>query len=493
MKTATIKDLAYLINNTGDRPKPIFFLGAGASKTGNIPLASEIVTDILKNHADNPKVKRLEDTYKTYSKLMGCLIPDERNELLKGYIDNSKINVTHIYLAQLMKLGYVDYVLTVNFDNLMLRALALFNEFPETHDMAVLKDLTTTTFKKKSVIYLHGQYHGLWLLNTEEEMAKVKEIIPPILNKIANRRTWVFIGYSGDDPIFQHITKLGRFDNNLYWASHYDEIPCDKVCKDLLDKNNTNAFIIKGYDSDSFMLKLNSALDLPQPEIIDKPFSSLSSLLDNIVDIDDEEHFKGVKERLKIVKGQVGEAIQQFEEGKVESYEEIKADVDIDLLKKEIIYLTVKEHYQVDKINVILARAELLNNSEINDSLADLYFNWGKNLWILANSKSGEKSESLYNRAIEKFQQAITIKPDDHETFYNWGTYLGKLAQSKSGTEAESLYNQTFEKYQQAIAIKPDYQIAFNNWKYHLEKLPEGKFKTEAEPIYNRAVEKNKK
>ncbi|MBE9561360.1 MAG: hypothetical protein IMF12_00670, partial [Proteobacteria bacterium] len=84
MKTATIKDLAYLINNTGDRPKPIFFLGAGASKTGNIPLASEIVTDILKNHADNPKVKRLEDTYKTYSKLMGCLIPDERNELLKG-------------------------------------------------------------------------------------------------------------------------------------------------------------------------------------------------------------------------------------------------------------------------------------------------------------------------------------------------------------------------------------------------------------------------
>ncbi|MFT5748756.1 MAG: hypothetical protein ACI93S_000002 [Ancylomarina sp.] len=85
---------------------------------------------------------------------MECLLPNQRDKLLKGYIDEAKINVTHIYLAQLLKNGYADYVLTVNFDNLMLRALALFNEFPSTYDMAILKDITTTKFKEKSVVYL---------------------------------------------------------------------------------------------------------------------------------------------------------------------------------------------------------------------------------------------------------------------------------------------------------------------------------------------------
>ena len=130
---------------------------------------------------------------------MGCLQPYDRDELLKGYIDNAKINVTHIYLAQLLFNGYVDYVLTVNFDNLMLRALSLFNVFPSTYDMAILKDLTTTKFKEKSIVYLHGQHHGVWLLNTDEEMKKVSTTVPRIFDSIKNKRPWVFIGYSGKD------------------------------------------------------------------------------------------------------------------------------------------------------------------------------------------------------------------------------------------------------------------------------------------------------
>ena len=49
--------------------------------------------------------------------------------LFYGYINNEKVklNVTHIYLAQMLKEGLVDYVLTVNFDDLMLKACAMFN------------------------------------------------------------------------------------------------------------------------------------------------------------------------------------------------------------------------------------------------------------------------------------------------------------------------------------------------------------------------------
>jgi hypothetical protein len=158
MKEIEIDHLVYLLKQAkkNNQPQPIFFLGAGASKTGNIPLAGEIIKHILMEYADSPFIQDLEEDKKTYANLMDCLTPDQRDELLKDYIEKAKINVTHIYLAQLLKAGYVDYVLTVNFDNLMLRALALFNIYPSTYDMAILKDLTTTTFKEKSIVYLHG-------------------------------------------------------------------------------------------------------------------------------------------------------------------------------------------------------------------------------------------------------------------------------------------------------------------------------------------------
>ncbi len=85
MENATIKDLAYLIREAKDKnqPKPIFFLGAGASKTGNIPLAGEIVTDILAKYSTNPKIARLPDTDRIYPNLMNCLTASELNGLLR--------------------------------------------------------------------------------------------------------------------------------------------------------------------------------------------------------------------------------------------------------------------------------------------------------------------------------------------------------------------------------------------------------------------------
>jgi SIR2-like domain len=306
MKEIKIGHLAYLLKQAkeNNQPQPIFFLGAGASRSGNIPLASEIIKQILSDYSDSPFIKDLPKEERSYAKLMDCLLPDQRDELLKKYIDEAKINVTHIYLAQLIKEGFVDYVLTVNFDNLMLRSLALFNIFPSTYDMAILKDFTTSTFKEKSVVYLHGQNHGLWLLNTPEEMEKEKNTVPRIFDTIKNKRPWVFIGYSGEDPIFEHVKKLGRFNNGLYWVTYNDNNPNETVQKFISDPN-TNASIIKGYDSDSFMLKLNSELGLGQPSIVDKPFTALKDMLNEIVDIDDKEHFSGVKERLEISKRQV--------------------------------------------------------------------------------------------------------------------------------------------------------------------------------------------
>ena len=406
---------------------------------------------------------------------------------MKKYIDEAKINVTHIYLAQLISEGYVDYVLTVNFDNLVLRALALYNIFPSTYDMAILKDLTTTTFKEKSVIYLHGQHHGPWLLNTSEEMEKVRNTVPRIFDTIKNQRPWVFIGYSGEDPIFDHVKNLGRFDNGLYWVTYNDSYPSEKI-QSFLSRSNINAFIIKGYDSDSFMLKLNSELGLEQPIIVDKPFSALKDMLNEIVDIDDQLHFKGVKERLTISKNQVRGAIRQFEKGEVDTRDTF--DNKVDVLKKEIINLLISEKYDENVILEIENKIKENQDNEAESLLAGLYSDWGISLGNLAKTKGGTEAEKLYNQSFDKFRKAIEIKPDKHEAYNNWGTYLGNLAKTKEGTEAEELYQQSFDKYRKAIEIKPNKHEAYYNWGTYLGNLAKTKDGTEAEELYQQSFDK---
>jgi tetratricopeptide (TPR) repeat protein len=453
MKKVSIEELAYVLKQAKEQnqPKPIFFLGAGASKSGGIPLAKEIVEDILSKYPNAPAIEKLKEADRSYSKLMECLQPYERDTLLKEYIDKAKVNVTHIYLAQLIYNDFVDYVLTVNFDNLMLRALSLFNIFPSTYDMAILKDLTTTTFKEKSVVFLHGQHHGLWLLNTHEEMKKVNATVPRIFDSIKNKRPWVFIGYSGDDPIFEHVKNLGRYDNGLYWVTYNNNHPNEKV-RQFLETPNTNASIIEGYDSDSFMIKLNTDLGLDQPSIINKPFTSLRGMLDNIVDIDDEEHFKGIKERLEIAKEQVDESIKQFEKGKAAS-RNIKKKSEVDLLKKEVIDIIIKEEFKEERINQIMERAREVEDKELYSLLSDAHLEKGNALYALAQGKEGSAREAMFNQAFEKYAKAIDIKPDKHQAFNNWGSALGNLARTKGSQEAEDLYHMAIEKAQKATVL----------------------------------------
>ncbi len=460
MKEATIKDLAYLIKQAKDenQKQPIVFLGAGASRTGGIPLAGEIVKDILTKYSANPMVQKLAKKNKSYSELMECLTPFERNKLLKKYISEAKINVTHIYLAQLLSKRYVDYVLTVNFDNLMLRALALYNEFPPTYDMAILKDLTTTTFREKSIIYLHGQHHGLWLLNTKEELEKVRSVISPILNSIKDR-PWIFIGYSGNDPIFNQIVNLGRFDKGLYWVTYNNNVPDKHVIKKLLSQPNTNAYLIEGYDSDTFMLKLNNALNLPQPEIIDKPFSSLRKLLSNIVDIEDRDQFSKVKQRLVIVKSEVDKAINQFEE-----YENIAESTNITYdnnhLKKQIINKIVNQNFDEKDINHLEQKVIKTNDPDLNSLLSGLYSDWGISLY--------KRDKNLYLQCISKYKKALEINPKDDLTLFNWGTILHDRAKQEKDPE---LYFESIDKYEAALDVNPDLDIAYNNWGTALSEL----------------------
>ncbi|QIK60599.1 hypothetical protein G7050_12470 [Dysgonomonas sp. HDW5A] len=381
MTEGQVDYIAHLLKEAKDKQynKPIVFIGAGMSVTGGIPSAGEIAKEILAKYKDNPKIKKLSKEDKTYTNLMACLTTAERNALLNHYIDEAKVNVGYIYLAHLIKEGYIDYVLTVNFDNLILRAMAMYNMFPPTYDLSILKDLTTDRIEKQSVTYLHGTHRGLWMLNTDTELKKISKICSPFLNKIADRRTWIVLGYSGEDKVLDHIADLGSFTNDLYWVTYKDNDPIDRVKERLLEQDNSHSYIVKGYDADSFMLKLHSEVGLKTPDILDTPFTSLKNTINSIVDISDEH--KNIKERLEIVKRQINDATKRYEEG-ITPKGYTKRKKDIDLLKKEIIKYTTEntnlEAFENDaqRIEEIRKEVEEINDKELNEILADLYYQW---------------------------------------------------------------------------------------------------------------------
>ena len=119
-----------------------------------------------------------------------------------------------------------------------------------------------------------------------------------------------------------------------------------------------------------------------------------------------------------------------------------------------------------------------------------VYYNWGTSLLRLAENKKGTEAEELSNQAIEKYKNALDIKPDYHIAYNNWGNALCGLAKHKKGKEAKELSNQGIEKYKKAIEIKPDYFTAYHNWGDELCKLATSKKGKEAEKLFKQAEEK---
>jgi len=382
MKTASIDHLVYAINNSNpqqgeSKSGAIFFLGAGMSATGNIPLASKIASDIKVEFSENPRIKEISSTENDYAKLMDALLPVERNSLIKRHIDKSKINAAHFYLANILKAGFADYILTVNFDNLMFRAATLFNFYPPTYDLAILKDLTTSNFHYRSIIHLHGHFQGLWMLNTPNEMRRVVNVIPKIFDTIKDNRPWVIIGYGGTDLVFEHLKKIGRFDNGLYWIGYRNSEP-SKHIQEFLDDPDSNTFYVSGYDADSFMAELNHKLNLEEPLILEKPFSYLNSVLDGI----NRDSFNTKisllnvdSNRLDIGTSNVGKAMTIFETHNHdifyrltndEYYKKLDGEINNNFLKMAIdkVRLTSKKDDDIEYFN-ILERFKNINNNHV--------------------------------------------------------------------------------------------------------------------------------
>ena len=173
---------------------------------------------------------------------MGELSAADRHDLITEYIDKAKINWAHISIAQLMRAGYVDRVLTTNFDPLVTRACALLNLYPAVYDMAVVrKDFVADFVRDLAVFHLHGQRDGFVQLHNEEEVNPLAEAIEPAVRRHCprpllarrrlHRRQRSGLSRPGGSAALPQPFVLGGFP---------DEKPSDEVKKALLEATRTS-------------------------------------------------------------------------------------------------------------------------------------------------------------------------------------------------------------------------------------------------------------
>ncbi|VUT27882.1 MAG: Plant specific mitochondrial import receptor subunit TOM20 [Candidatus Syntrophoarchaeum sp. GoM_oil] len=423
-------------------------LGAGMSFSADIPLANGMIEEVKKQFPQLTSNCEKE----TYPAYMSLLAPAQRRKLIGSFVDNAKINLAHLYLGALVKENYVDRILTTNFDPLVVRSLAQFNLYPAVYDFAASQAFIPGEAAQLSVFYLHGQRDGFVLLNTEEEVDRHSEKIKNVFQDVGRGRCWIVIGYSGEnDPVFERLAEVEVFQNKLFWVGYEDEEPKEHVAEKILKPKNKFGYYVKSHGADSFFLELAKELDLPEPQIISKPFSHLKEAINTIAEfsIDDK-----LANPTKETKKWIDIAIKGFEEGK--GFEHIvaaqKSTIDID----EMIRKTrdIWAHGRFNQIDEIIESVLSSGNGEANKYLAFALNNWGTALLNLAKTKEGEEAEALSKQSFEKYEQALKIKPDYHEALNNWGNALSDLAKTKEGEEAEALFEQSFEKLMKAEEIE---------------------------------------
>jgi tetratricopeptide (TPR) repeat protein len=511
MQLRTIEDVTDTLNEAKRNGRGCsVLLGAGCSVTGGIPTAREFVSIVAQRYGG--AYRRAKE--KTYPHCMAELQTGQRHELIAESVDKAMINWAHLALAQLIVSGFVDRVLTTNFDPLILRACAAAQVFPAVYDFAASQTFKPAAVPRNAVFHLHGQRSGFVLLNTDDEVNRLNRHLIPLFADAGRGRSWIVVGYSGDqDPVFEQLASVPSFEFPLFWVAFRDEPPSYQVETRLLTEVK-GAFLVKGFDADTFFIQLAQNLACFPPLFIERPFTYLRKQLETFAPFVMQPGDASI-DVTQATRLRLDHAIAQFE-GPEHSYTS-----DRDLLARAEAYLVAGEYTNVIGLATSPVAAEAiaeplywahirvarqaLPTSIKSHKFESVYLHyaaaahrlpdrheaiiaWGTALLEEARIKRGDEADKLWTAAEEKFREAARIKPDDHEGLNNWGTLLFDRALTKSGTDAQAMLEQAAEKYRGAIAVRPDLHEAMNSLGRVLVRQASYAPAHEADGLFNDAI-----
>jgi hypothetical protein len=267
-------------------------IGAGCSRTANIPTAAGFVERICEEYPERCKDMAAD---RVYEQATNKLSDDEWRGLFGKIVRDAKLNVAHLCIAELVDQGVVDRVLTTNFDSLLIQACALGKRFPFVHDCATADNLDDWIDEAgEAIFYLHGQEHGRKMLNPgmlklrgeaadlQEEIAdgeprnplsrllrfRAKHVSKIVLGTI-RRRPLIVCGYSGiSDDVFASLRGEDDLNNPVFWVTCTEQ-DADRACAQF-DRPTVSerVYVIPGVGADEFFYELLLGLNLRIPTLL---------------------------------------------------------------------------------------------------------------------------------------------------------------------------------------------------------------------------------
>lgn len=280
-------------------PSFALFLGAGASATSRVKLASKMIEEWrLQFHRCHGRGKSFEDCIKAqiwynkpeeYSLLFETMFdqPSQRRQYIEECLKGASPGWGYIYLVNLLRHKVFGTVFTTNFDDLINEACYRYSDEVRpivcAHDSAI--DSIRISSNRPKVVKLHGDFLFDNIKNTVRELETLEENTRNKLKQFAYEFGFIFIGYAGNDrSVMDTVSALLRtpstFPHGVYWCvRNLDEVTTQV---DLLNRFPSFSIVtIDGFDE--FMAELNQELGLKlQPEMVD-PYVALTQRLDQLV------------------------------------------------------------------------------------------------------------------------------------------------------------------------------------------------------------------
>ena len=251
-----------------NRSRPVALLiGAGCSYSAGIPLASGFVTEIKSKYRLRCGSVQSND----YSDIAPLLAEDEWLELFWIALSDAKVNLAHLCIAELMKRETVDRVLTTNFDALLSKACALVDSSIAVCDCVAMPGVDRALDDRRPAVYhLHGQAHGMGMLNSPVDLAARKTLVQEIVRKIIDRRILIVCGYSGAcDEVLAFLRDQRSLRNPVFWVP-FSKGEGDTVATQFRQGNQAakHLYVTKECDADRFFFSLLVAQGYSIPDVV---------------------------------------------------------------------------------------------------------------------------------------------------------------------------------------------------------------------------------
>ena len=338
--------------------------------------------------------------------------PRERQRLIESLIENCNPSGAYIILAMLIEKGYLNNILTTNFDDFINDTLLYYTTArPRFYADDELSQYISVYSHKPNIIKLHGDYRYANIKNTNEETFKLTKSMEDKLRELLQNLDLIVIGYNGSDySIMNVLQQVKTPDCELIWCS-LDENNVHWRVANLINNTENSWFVkIKGFDDliKDFYLELVKS----PPDLIEK------------AKIRQEEISRYIKEYNKDLQEKADtEEEKESLEKQEKSWELYKKSVLVNNKSEKVILLTEalnlhpnNEYFLIDRG---LAYKELkefktaindMNSAiKINPNLAVAYLNRG-----YLYEEIGE-----YNSAICDFDRASELGFDDKAMLYN--------------------------------------------------------------------------